>query len=300
MMQTLKGAVFHAITIFAACIKAIFKMCMNLLKVLLITVAFASMIFGALSAFLAVGPQNTPSWMAPAWETLNVIDPARLSSAIDGEALPLWEVQDSSVAISKWMSQMSTAASLLVSVAGLAREHWLRAEVELSLQHVDALVNSEPKVGQAVLGAWTISTVSILFLVVRFVIGIVRLVGGCVCPVYNCMQLYATAYTITTDVRQAAVETEVSGGSGSTPRFDIPEAGQALGENTSMNVATIMVTDEKKVGRKRFESPTIRTKINARKEDVPPVASPLRRKQSELNELREQGIVGRRLARAQY
>jgi hypothetical protein len=299
MMQMFKNAMRRTVKMFFAAFKALFKMCILALKVLLITAMLAVMVFGCLSAFLAVGPQHTPSWMAPAWKVLNTLDPVRLSSAIGHysngvEALPLWEVRDSSIVISKWVAQMSPVASLLATAAGLAKEHWLRTKVELSLQHMDTLMKSEPKIGQALSGAWIVSTCSVLFLVLRLLATTARLGGRCV------RRAVCAVCPARADTSEAAAIAVPPGGMGPTPKYNIPQDTQALGENTSVNIiSTTMMTEDKKGGRKRFDSPvskTIKANMKVSKEDVPQiVASPLRQKHSELNELREQGLVNRRL-----
>jgi len=294
MLQMLKSFVYRTLKMCVAVAKALLKMCIAILKILLITGMFAAMVFGGLSGVLAVGPQQTPSWMAPAWETLNTVDPVRLSSAINATALPQWDARDSSVMIGKWVAQMSPGASLLATFVGLAEGHFLRTQVELSIQQLNTLVKAEPKVGQAVCAAWIVSTFSILSLVLRILIGTVRLGGRCVRRVARAVCPARAAIT------EAASVVSRADGTGPTPKHNIAQVTQALGENTSVNIVpSTLMTDEKKGGRKRVSTPvtkTIQAKVHARKEDVPPsVASPVRRKFSELNELREQGIVNRRL-----
>lgn len=303
--------IFYSLKIYAFCaflvcydiVKALLKMCLAILKVLLVIVMFAAMVWGCSSAFLAVGPQHTPSWMLPAWNMLNKLDPVCLSKALVPEALPLWNIQDSAVVISKWMAQMSPTADLLATFVGLAKEHWLRTEVNFALQQLDTLMKSEPKVGQAICGAWIVSTVSIFLLTLRTLIATARFGVQCVHWVARGLRPARAATT------EAAATAQQSDGSGPTPKDIIAEASQALGESTSVNipstrmiriVASLDQMDDKKSGKKRIESPankTIKARMNAsRKEDVPPtVASPLRKKHSELNDLREKGIVGRRL-----
>lgn len=234
--------------------------------------------------------------MLPAWNMLNTVDPVRLVDALGNvtETLPIWEVRDSSMVVSRWMAQFLPVADLLATAFGVAKEHWLRPEVELSIQQVDTLMKSDPRVGQALFSIWIVSTVSITFLVIQTLIATARLFGRCmrrvvraVCP--------ARAATI-----EAAAEMVLPDGAGPTPKVDLAGVTYALGENTRINItAEDGTSSEKKVDRRRLESPVARVtkaRMQARKEDVPPsVASPLRRKQSELNDIREQGLVGRRL-----
>merc|ERR1719313_529620 len=90
-----------------------------------------------------------------------------------------------------------------------------------------------------------------------------------------------------------ATEMALPDGAGATPKGVLAQAPNALGENTRTNIiAESVMPSEKKTGRRRLESPHIKN-AKTNKEDVPPfVASPERRKQSELNELREKGLVG--------
>jgi hypothetical protein len=293
MLQMLKIAMSRVIKTCAAMMKALFKMCIAILKVLLITAMFAVMVFGCLSALLAVGPHHTPSSMEAAWEMLYTMEPdhlSNLSSLLDGGASPPWEVRDSSAAISMWVAQMPPVVDLLATSVGLARDDWLRAEFKLSLQRMDKLIEEEPKVQQALCGVWIFSTVSIVFLVMSRLIAATRL--GCRCMRWMVRAVYCTRTTGT------ASDTVLSDGAGPTPKSIIPEAPQALGETTNVNIiATSKLTEEKKGGRKRLESPVVRVnKAWQNKEDVAPwQVSPLRRKESELNELRDAGIVGRRL-----
>lgn len=292
MLQMLKSAVSQTIKLQVAVIKGFLKLCIAILKVLLVTVMFAAMVFGTLSAFVAVGPMHTPTWMLPAWNALNGIDPARLMDALSKEPSPLWEVHDSSIAISRWAAQFLPVADLMATAAGLAREHWLRTEVEVSIQHMNALMKSEPKVGQALCVAWIVSTLSIMFLVVQTVIGTAKFLGSCVRKVLRatCPAHGSTA--------EAAAEPVLPDGSGPTPKVDLSKTmSHALTENTHGNInATTMMTSEKKGGNRRLESPAIRKPNVTTTENVPPfVASPLKRKQSELNELRQAGLVARRL-----
>jgi len=291
MAQMLKSAASQTIKLLVAIVKAFLKLCLAVLEVLLFTMMFAAMVFGTLSALIAVGPMHTPSWMVPAWNMLNSIDPVRLVDALGGETPQVWEVRDSSIMISRWVAQFLPVADLMATAAGVAKEHWVRSEVELSIQHVNALVKSEPKVGQALCGAWIFSTASVLFLIVRTLIGTTKLFGRCVRRVVRAM---FPAQATSTD---AVGETILPDGAGPTPKVELSNSAQALVENTRTNIST--ETSEKKGGRRRFESPAIKPtkpKTTAGKEDVPPyMESPMRRKQSELNELRQQGLVGRRL-----
>jgi len=292
MAQMVKNAASQTIKFLVASVKALLKLCIAVLKVLLFTTMFAGMVFGALSAFLAVGPMHTPSWMVPAWNTLNRIDPVRLVDALGGETSQAWEVHDSSIMISKWVGQFLPVADLMATAAGVAKEHWVRSEVELSMQHVNALIKSEPKVGQVLCGAWIISTLYISYLVVHTLIATIMLFGRCVRRVVRAV---CPAQATATD---AVGETLLPDGAGPTPKVELSNSTQALSENTRTNIST--ETSEKK-GRRRLESPVVKNtkpkaKATAGKEDVPPyMESPMRRKQSELNELRQQGIVARRL-----
>jgi len=295
MMQTLKNALSRTIKIQLALVKALFKLSLIAFKVLLVSAMFASMIFGGISAFLAIGRMHTPAWMLPVWNMLNTV---HLADALDGETSPLWEVRDSSIIISRWMAQFLPVAELLATTFGLAKAHWVRAQAELSMQHVDTLTKIEPKIGQAFASVWIVSTVSIAILAVQSLIGTARLVVRCMRRVIRAVFRNratavqdATAETVPTPNADLLAETQA-------PK-DTPE-GWTLVESTRSNIAAEAVaTAEKKVDRRRLESPVARiTKAqkNARKEDVPPsVSSPLRRKQSELKDLREAGLVNRRL-----
>jgi hypothetical protein len=299
MMQMLKNAVSRTIKLQVAIVKALFKLSVSILKVLLVSAMFASMIFGGISAFLAIGRMHTPAWMLPAWNMLNTMNPVHLADALDGETSPLWEVRDSSLIISRWMAQFLPVAELLATTFGLAKAHWVRAEVELLIQHVDTLMKIEPKIGQAFASVWILSTVSIMVLAIRSLIGTARLVVRCMRRVIRAV--FPTRATAVQDTTAETVPTPNVDLSGETraPREQQLD-GWTLVESTRSNIAAEAVaTSEKKVDRRRLESPVARitkARVNARKEDVPPsVASPLRRKQSELNDLKQAGLVGRRL-----
>lgn len=285
----LKFAVSQTIKLQIATMKALFKLCIAILKAVLTTTMFAATAFGGLAAFLAVGPMHTPAWMMPAWNMLNNVDPVRLVDALGGETSPLWEVRDSSLIVSRWMAQFLPVADLLATAAGVAKEHWLRTEVELSMQHVHTLVKADPKLAQAICCAWIVATVCTIFLVFQTLIGMGKLFGRCVRCVIRAM---CPAHTTTIK----AAETVLPDGAGATPKLGLAESTPALTVNTRSNIiAETTMTSEKKGGRRRLESPVAKiTKVG--KEDVPPsMASPLRRKHSELSELGQQGIVTRRL-----
>jgi len=294
MMQMIKSAMSCSRMMCIATVKAIFKLCITILKTFLVAFVFAAMIFGSISAVLVVGPQHSPSWMAPVWQKLNGMDPALLS----GEALQLWEVRDAPVAISKWVSQMSPAADLLATAAGLTHEQWLRTGIGFSLQNMDSLVKSDPRVGKALCMAWMVSTFLALFFVLRFLIGTVKIVCRCVSWVFcaarnrnraaHATAAEATVDTMTAEVIEPAIQ------------VNIPEPAQllALGENTSMNVSTMTESDEKKDKKKRIESPVVKVakaKKKTAKEDVAPTVA----KNLELTDLKEQKGTTRR-RRAQY
>lgn len=281
-MQLLKGAVFCALKILIAMVTFILKLLMVLIAVML----FSVMLFGGLSAFLAVGPMHTPNWMAGAWNLLNEVDPARLMDALDRDPSPLWETREPSVIVSRWMVQFLPVTDLLATAAGVAKDHWLLAEVTLGIQHLGSLVQTEPKIGQGVAAIWVVSTISSLYLMVRLFLAGTRMLGRslrrlvrAVCPA-----------RATTDTAA-----NVPDGAGTTPKG--VQVLPALGENTRSNIVAESVMTSEKKGRRRLESPHVKNK-GGNKEDVPPyMASPLRRKQSELIALREQGLVGTRLGR---
>merc|ERR1711904_378149 len=70
---------------------------------------------------------------------------------------------------------MLPCAHLLASAAGIAQEHWLRTKIGISLQHLQTLSRSEPKIGQALCSAWIVSIVSIALLMLRIVVGTARI-----------------------------------------------------------------------------------------------------------------------------
>lgn len=288
MLQMLKTAGARAIKVVFAMVKFLFKLCIAVLKAALIATMFSALVFGGLSAFLAVGPMHTPPWMTPAWNVLNTIDPKRLTDALDGAPSPLWEVRDFSLIVSRWMVQFDPVADLLATAAGVAQEHWLRAEVKLAIQRVSSLVQTEPRFGQALCSFWITSAVSIMYLMVKTFLATVMMLGRCL---RRFVRAVCPARAATSE--EAAAEMVLPHGAVKLPVVEVTKASNALGENTRVNiVAETLMTSEKKGGRRRHESPHVKTtKVN--KEDVPP--SPVRRKQSELTELRQQGLVGKRL-----
>jgi len=175
------------------------------------------------------------------------------------------------------MAQFLPVADLLTTAAGLAKDHWLCTRVELSIQHVNTLAKSDPKVGQALCVAWIISTTSIIFLMGWSLIGTARLFGKCVRSVLRAVRP-GRAATV-----EAATETVLQGGP--TAEVHVAKAAKVphpLVEKNSVKIIEESMMTEKKGGRRVLESPVAKvtkTRRNARKEDVPPsVASPLPRK----------------------
>merc|ERR1719375_1737473 len=173
---------------------------------------------------------HTPSWMMPAWNVLNTMDPKRLTDALDRAPLPLWEFRDFSLILSKWMMQFYPVADLLATAAGAAQEHWLRTEVKLAIQRLDSLVQTEPKFGQALCCFWIISAVSITYLMVKTLSATIMMLGRCL---RRFVRAVCPARAATTE---AAAEMVLPNGAGPTPKAELMKATNALGENTSVNI----------------------------------------------------------------
>jgi hypothetical protein len=297
-----KGAVSRTFKLLIAMVKFFLKMCFAVVKAAVAAVMFSAMLFGGLSAFLAVGPMHTPQSFAQFWNLLNEVDPARLMDALGSNATlgsprdptPLWEVRDPAIIISRWMVQFQPVTDLLATAAGVANDHWMRAQVNLAIQHLDSLVQSDPKLGQAVALFWVVSTVASLYLMMKLSWSIVKFFGR------SLRRLVRTVCPARTPTSNAAASVHAPDGNGATPKVDLVTAPHALGETTRSNIVAETVMTAEKKGRRRgsrLESPHVKSK-GENKEDQPPfMASPVRRKQTELSELRGQGLVGRRLGR---
>jgi hypothetical protein len=197
---------------------------MAALKVFIFMAMLTIMVVVCLSTSLAIVPEYAPSWMAPAWNVL--------------EALPLWEVRDSMISMSKWVTQLLPGADFLTSLTDLC--------VEL---------------GQKLCRYWIISGASILFLglVARWMHRVVRI-----------------KYSLSA-MTEPAGDHLPANTSSKEPEVNGPDSTPALVEQKVMNIPTTMIIeekkDEKKGAQKRVESPAPKaTKevIQTNKEDVPP------------------------------